>query len=95
MAWVIKSAFESSGKAFLSVYKSSGGWVDKPKKGTLAFSAQTLIRLLNWLIDNIVLLLVICVFDKSLAYLWELIVRLFWLICSYILMSTNGLIDNV
>ena len=53
LAWVIKKAFKSSGKTFISVYKSGASWTNSPKKNTLALDCKKFIRVLNWLIDNI------------------------------------------
>ena len=53
LSWVIKTAFKSSKKRFISVYKHSASWTDFPKKNSLHLDCNTMIRLLNWLIDNI------------------------------------------
>lgn len=53
LSWVIKTAFKSSGKSFISVHKNGASWSDKPKKNTLHLDCNKVIRLLRWLIDNI------------------------------------------
>jgi hypothetical protein len=53
LSQVIKSAFESSKKSFISVYKNDARWTNSPNKKTLALDCKKVIRLLNWLIDNI------------------------------------------
>ena len=35
------------------MYSTRAGWTDKPRKNTLALNCSKVIRLLNWLIDNI------------------------------------------
>jgi hypothetical protein len=53
MSLVIKKAFKSSKKEYISVYKNSAGWSDNPREGTLHMDCKTIIRSLYWLIDNI------------------------------------------
>ena len=53
LALVIKQAFEDSKKSFISVYKNDARWTDNPKKTTFSLDCKGMIRLLNWLIDNI------------------------------------------
>jgi len=53
LSWVIHEAFKSSKKSFISVYKHGASWTDSPKKCTLKLNCSKVIRLMNWLIDNI------------------------------------------
>ena len=53
LAQVIKEAFASSKKTRISVYARHANWVEKPRKGTFSVDCSGMIRLLNWLIDNI------------------------------------------
>ena len=53
LAQVIKKAFESSKKCFISIYKNDARWTNSPKENTQALDCKKIIRLLNWLIDNI------------------------------------------
>jgi hypothetical protein len=53
MAKVIKQAFESSKKSYISIYKNYAHWTDAPKENTLHWDCKTMIRVMNWLIDNI------------------------------------------
>jgi hypothetical protein len=49
---VIKKAFESSGKSFISVYKNDARWTDNPSENTLHLNCEVT-NLLRWLVDNI------------------------------------------
>jgi len=53
MSWVISTAFKHSKKSFISVYKNSAKWTSSPKKTTLHLTCREIIKLTNWLIDNI------------------------------------------
>ena len=53
LSWVIKEAFSSSKRPYISVYKHNASWTKKPKDGTKYVDCQKLIDLLCWLIDNI------------------------------------------
>jgi hypothetical protein len=53
LAWVIKEAFKSSKYEFISVYQSDARWTNSPRESTQKMDCQKVIRLLNWLIDNI------------------------------------------
>jgi hypothetical protein len=53
MAWVIHEAFKSSKKTYISVYQHGASWTDSPKENTLKMDCRKVIRLMNWLIDNI------------------------------------------
>ena len=53
LSQVIKSAFESSNKSHISVYKNDARWTNSQNEKTLALECKDIIRLLNWLIDNI------------------------------------------
>ena len=53
LAWVIKEAFKSSGKSYISVYKNDARWTDKPRKNTLHLDYKEVTCLLRWLVDNI------------------------------------------
>jgi hypothetical protein len=53
ISWVIKMAFMSSKKPFISVYKNNASWTNKPRKNTLSLDCKKLTRLMRWLIDNI------------------------------------------
>jgi hypothetical protein len=53
LALVIKDAFTASNKSFISVYKNDARWTDSPKEKTLSLDCKKVIKLLNWLIDNI------------------------------------------
>ena len=37
----------------MSIYKHNAYWTTNPKKDTLALDCSTVVRLLNWLVDNI------------------------------------------
>ena len=50
---VIEEAFTSSKRPFMSIYKRNAYWTTNPKKDTLALDCSTVVRLLNWLVDNI------------------------------------------
>ena len=50
---VIKEAFISSKRSFISVYKNDARWTDSPRKGTIALRCNKVISMLNWLIDNL------------------------------------------
>jgi hypothetical protein len=53
LALVIKDAFNASNKSFISVYKNDARWTDSPKEKTLSLDYKKVVKLLNWLIDNI------------------------------------------
>lgn len=53
LRWVIKEAFKSSKYSFISVYKSNASWTNSPGKHTQHLSCDKVIRLMNWLLDNI------------------------------------------
>ena len=54
LSWVIKLAFNNSGKPFISVYNHSASWTKSTrKKDTLVMNCGKVIRVLNWLLDNI------------------------------------------
>ena len=53
LAQVIKKAFDVSNSSFISIYKNDARWTNSPRKKTLALDCRKIIRLLNWLIDNI------------------------------------------
>jgi hypothetical protein len=53
MKEVIMEAFESSENKFISVYAKSAKWVKKPRKGTIAYTAEQLIQMVEILVDNI------------------------------------------
>ena len=53
LAQVIKKAFDVSNNSFISIYKNDARWTNSPRKKTLALDCRKIIRLLNWLIDNI------------------------------------------
>ena len=53
LSWVIKTAFKSSGKSFISVHKNGASWSNSPRDKTLHLDCNKVIRLLRWLIDNI------------------------------------------
>jgi hypothetical protein len=53
LSQVIKDAFKASNKSYISVYSNDARWTDSPKKTTLALDCKKVVRLLNWLIDNI------------------------------------------
>ena len=50
---MIKEAFKSSKKSFISVYKNDARWTNSPKKTTSHLDCKKVIRLMNWLLDNI------------------------------------------
>ena len=50
---VIKDAFKSSKKLYISVYKNEARWTDSPRNTTLSLDCRKVVRLLYWLIDNI------------------------------------------
>jgi len=53
LSWVIKEAFKSSKRTYISVYKNDARWTDSPKQNTMHLDSKKLIRLMNWLINNI------------------------------------------
>ena len=53
LSWVIKTAFQNSGKPFISVYENDARWTSAPKKNTLYMDCSKVTRLMRWLIDNI------------------------------------------
>ena len=53
LSQVIKTAFDTSKKSFISVYKNDARWTDSPKEETLSLDCKKVTRLLYWLIDNI------------------------------------------
>ena len=53
LAWVIAEAFKDSGKRYISVYSSCARWTNKLQKKTLHMDCKKVIRVMNWLIDNI------------------------------------------
>ncbi len=53
LAKIIRMAFSSRKKSFISVYKNSASWTNSPKDNTMAMSCDKVIRLMNWLVDNI------------------------------------------
>lgn len=53
LAWVVSTAFKSSKRSFISVYKHGARWVNSPNKNTLSMDCRKVIRLINWLVDNI------------------------------------------
>ena len=88
LSLVIKDAFQASKKSYISVYTNDARWTDSPKKTTLALDCKKVIRLLNWLIDNIYVTFGDKVFRQN---RWALIALLFLPIYFCILMNTNGL----
>ena len=53
ISWVVKMAFTSSKKKFISVYRRTARWTDTPKAKTLSLDCNSLIQLVWWLIENI------------------------------------------
>lgn len=53
LRWVIREAFKSSKYAYISVYKTNASWTNKPGKNTTHLDCNKVIRLMNWLLDNI------------------------------------------
>lgn len=53
LSWVIREAFKSSKKSTISVYSTHASWTDSPRKKTLSLDCKKMIRVMNWLIDNI------------------------------------------
>ena len=53
LRWVIKEAFNSSKHSFISVYKHNASWTNSPGKDTEHLDCKKVIRLMNWLLDNI------------------------------------------
>jgi hypothetical protein len=53
LAKMIVQTFNSSKCPFISVYKNDARWIKSPKKITMPLDVKKVIRLLNWLIDNI------------------------------------------
>ena len=53
LAWVITEAFKTSGKPFISIYAKVAKWTTTPKKSTNNMDCKKVIRVMNWLIDNI------------------------------------------
>ena len=53
LAWVIRSAFNSSKKDYISVYSTTARWTDNPRDDTTHLDCKKMIRVMNWLIDNI------------------------------------------
>ena len=52
LSWVIKEAFKSSNKKYISIYPNSAGWTNSPKNKTTHMDQTTVIKLTNWLLDN-------------------------------------------
>ena len=50
LRWVIQEAFKLS---YISVYKHNATWTDSPKKTTLHLDCKKIVRLMNWLLQNI------------------------------------------
>jgi hypothetical protein len=94
LSLVIKDAFIASNKSYISVYDNDAKWTNSPKKTTLALDCKKVIRLLNWLIDNILSLLVIKCSVRKLEFQWVLIALLFLPIYFCIHMNTNGSMSN-
>ena len=53
LAWAVRRAYEHSKRVKIAVYNRSAGWVDKPKEGTIALTAEELIERIHYLVDNI------------------------------------------
>jgi len=53
LRWIIKEAFKSSKYSFISVYKHDARWTNSPGKNTQHLDCNKVIRLMNWLLDNI------------------------------------------
>ena len=53
LSWVVGEAFRTSKKKFISVHKYDAQWTKTPSKNTLTLDCRKVIRILNWLIDNI------------------------------------------
>jgi len=53
IAKVIRDAFADSKKSFISIYKHNAKWTDNPRKNTLAWTCEDIIKHIDWLIDNI------------------------------------------
>ena len=53
LRWVIKEAFRSSKHSFISVYKHNATWTNSPGANTEHLDCKKVIRLMNWLLDNI------------------------------------------
>jgi hypothetical protein len=53
LAWVIAEAFKDSKKRYISVYSSCARWTNKPQEKILHMDCKKVIRVMNWLIDNI------------------------------------------
>ena len=53
LAWVIRSAFKSSNKEYISVYSTTARWTSNPREDTTHMDCNKMIRVMNWLIDNI------------------------------------------
>ena len=64
IALVIKQAFESSKKSFISVYQNEARWTNAPRKKTLHLNCREITNLMRWLIDNIYVSFGDCVFRQ-------------------------------
>ena len=53
LAWVIRSAFKSSKKEYISVYSTTARWTSNPREDTTHTDCHKMIRVMHWLIDNI------------------------------------------
>ena len=53
LSWVIGEAFRTSKKKFISIHNKDAQWTKFPSKKTLTLDCRKVIRILNWLIDNI------------------------------------------
>ena len=53
LRWVIKEAFKSSKHSFISVYSHYASWTNSPDENTEHLDCNKVIRLMNWLLDNI------------------------------------------
>jgi hypothetical protein len=55
LKWAIETAFESRAGSVLAVYKQRAKWVEKPRSETVVIDAAGLVELVEFLIDNLVI----------------------------------------
>ena len=54
LGWVVRKAFAESGKKYLAVYKEKASFVNETREGTYKVTEETLVQMINFLIDNMV-----------------------------------------
>ena len=91
MRELINFCFKSGEKQFIAVRKFGAAGTEKKNKVKTTFDKASLKLFINFLLDNcFFLILVICTFNKLLAFPWAVTQKLLWNIYFYIIMKTNG-----